>query len=64
EPVTGTVPGGTYNVSTAADSSIGTQPSPEIKDLPQPRPLQQVPGFELLAVLAAMGIILFFKRRS
>lgn len=64
EPVTGIIPGGTYNVSTTADSNIGTEKSPEIKDLPQPRPLRQVPGFELLVVLAAVGIILFFKRRS
>lgn len=61
-PVEYTINGGTYNVSTATDSDIGLTPSPQIKDLPDPRPLRQVPGFELAAIIVAVALILFVRR--
>jgi len=61
-PVEYTVNGGTYNVSTSTDSDIGLVSSPQIKGLPNPRPLRQVPGFELALIFVAVALILFVRR--
>ncbi|MEA2054307.1 MAG: hypothetical protein U9O96_04220 [Candidatus Thermoplasmatota archaeon] len=58
------VVGGTYTFNTTSDSSIGTVKSPPVENLPQPRPLQQVPGFELPALLVALAAVLLMKRRK
>ena len=63
EPIEHTIDGGTFDVTTATDSSIGSTTSPEIKDLPEPRPLRQVVGFELVIFLAALGVLLIVRRR-
>jgi hypothetical protein len=63
EPIEHTIDGGTYSVSTTTDSSIGSTTSPIIKDLPKPRPLRQVVGFELVIFLAALGVLLIVRHR-
>jgi len=57
--------GGRYTFNTTSDSSIGSTPSPVIKDLPQPRSLRQTPGFEAFAfVVAVAAALLIFRRRK
>jgi hypothetical protein len=64
-PAEHTIDGGTYNVITDVDSNIGSTTSPEIKDLPEPRPLRQIGGFEFTLLLAALALVLLliFRRR-
>ncbi len=63
-PCTHTIEGGTYNISTTADSAIGGTASPTPSGLPGPQPLERVPGFGLLAAAAALAVILFLRRRK
>lgn len=63
KPYKNLVCGGNYTVKTTADASIGSQPSPAIKDLPRPRSLR-TPAFEFIAVIAALSLIIFIKRRK
>jgi len=59
------ISGGTYTFNTTADSSIGSAPSPVIKDLPQPRSLRQTPGFGAFAFVVAVAVaLLIFRRRK
>ena len=62
DPVELTIEGGTYSASTTLDSSIGSDMSPEIRDLPEPRPLRQVAGFELATILLALGLFIIIRR--
>lgn len=63
-PSTAVITGGTYNINTTADSAIGDDPSPGPPNLPGPRPLGRVPGFGLLAAVAALAALLLLRRRE
>ena len=56
------VVGNEYTFKTIENSNIGTSPSPQIKDLPKPKSLR-TPGFEIIAFLAAITIIILWKRK-
>lgn len=52
----------TYTFNVEEDSSVGVKPSPE-KEWPDRPDLERVPGFGLLAAIAALAVILWLRRR-
>ncbi|KAA0003789.1 MAG: hypothetical protein FE048_00820 [Thermoplasmata archaeon] len=59
-----TVKSETYTFKTVSDSAIGKKESPLIKGLPHPTELRQVPGFEILLLIAAFLILFSFRKRK
>ena len=58
-----------YNFTTGSDSSIGTEPPIENKNLsyalPRPKGLPSTPGFEgIISIIALVMVVLFFKIRK
>ena len=59
-----TVKSEVYSFKTVSDNSIGEKTPPSVKGLPHSTELRQVPGFEILPLIAAFLLLLFFRKRK